>query len=161
MLKLKLLIIGAVFVFTTQSALAGPVSCGLAIKGCVEGGKAVSDSIKKTRSECKGLRDCKKVCRLTKKDSKAIAKAEKKHCKKKCKSKKGKTKRKCKTACRKDKKFAVKEANKIKRACTKKCKAEYLTPQCHTARMKMIKKITAKGLGCAVKVSGACAAPAP
>ena len=161
MSKFNLAIILAVFCFTTQNAWAGPASCALAIKGCVGGGKDVAVSIKKSRAACKGLRDCKKVCKIGKKEAKQIAKAEKKHCKKKCKGKKGKSKRTCKKKCRKDKRFATKTAKKINSKCKKKCKAEYLTNQCRSARKSMIKKLTVKGVGCALKVSGACAAPAP
>ena len=161
MSKLNLVIFLGVLCFTTQSSWAGPASCAMAIKGCVGGGKDVAAAIKKSRAECKGLRDCKKVCRIDKKRAKQVTKATKKECTKICKKKKGKAKRKCTKKCRKDKKVETRVTNQIKKACTKSCKSDYLTPQCKSARTRMISKITVKGLSCALKVSGACAAPAP
>ena len=142
-------------------AHAGPASCALAIKNCASSGKAVAGAIKASRSACEALRDCKKVCKVDHKTNKKTAKADKKSCKKTCKGKKGKSKRACKKSCSKTKK-TVKKASKVeKKGCIKSCRAQYKTPQCKSARLKLAKTLAVKGVGCAVKVSSACAAPVP
>jgi hypothetical protein len=142
-------------------AHAGPVSCALAIKGCASGGKDVAGEIKASRAACKGLRDCKKVCKVEHKDSKKAAESAKKDCKATCKGKKGKSKRACKKSCRKNKKTSRKPNESVKKGCLKACRAEYKTPQCKNARKKLAKTLSVKGLGCALKVSSACVAPVP
>lgn len=143
------------------TAHAGPASCALAIKGCASGGKDVAGAIKKSRTACAALRDCKKVCKSTHKSNKKSAKSTKKNCKKACKGKKGKAKRACKKSCRKSKKSTKKESKGVKKSCIKSCRAQYKTPACKDARKKLAKTLTTKGVGCALKVSSACAAPVP
>jgi len=142
-------------------AHAGPASCALAIKGCASSGKDVAGEIKASRAACKGLRDCKKVCKVDHKASKKVAKATKKDCKAACKGKKGKSKRACKKSCRKSKSASKKTNRGVKKDCLKSCRAEYKTPQCKSARKKLAKTLTIKGVGCALKVSSACVAPVP
>ena len=143
------------------TAHAGPASCALAINNCVGGGKAVAGAIKASRSACQALRDCKKVCKSDHKDNKKAAKSNKKNCRSQCKSKKGKSKRSCMKNCRKTKKSAVKSSKGVKKGCLKSCRAQYKTPDCKKARAKLAKTLTAKGIGCALKVSSACVAPVP
>ena len=142
-------------------AHAGPASCALAIKGCASGGKDVANQIRASRAACKGLRDCKKVCKVNHKTNNKAAKGSKKNCKAVCKGKKGKSKRACKKSCRKNKRSSQRSGKGVKKGCLKTCRAEYKTPQCKSARKQLAKTLTVKGLGCALKVSSACVAPVP
>lgn len=155
-----LLLVFAIGLFAS-SAHAGPASCALAINNCVGGGKAVAAAIKVSRNACQALRDCKKVCKSDHKDNTKTAKSSKKNCKSKCRSKKGKSKRSCVKSCRKSKKSTVKSSKGVKKGCLKSCRAQYKTPDCKKARAKLAKTLTAKGIGCALKVSSACVAPVP
>lgn len=142
-------------------ASAGPLGCAQAISSCVNGGKKVADKIKKSRAACEALRDCKKVCRVDKRDEKADARGDKKACLNKCDSKKGKKKRQCKRACRKDKRGDFKDARQDKRACVQTCRDNYKTPTCKKARRKMVATIVGQGLKCAAQVTAQCAPAAP
>ena len=95
------------------------------------------------------------------KDNKKAARSSKKDCKAKCKSKKGKSKRSCMKTCRNSKKTTVKSSQGVKKGCIKSCRAQYKTKDCKKARAKLAKTLTAKGIGCALKVSSACVAPVP
>ncbi len=143
------------------AAEAGPLGCAQAIAGCVGGGKKVADKIKTSRNACEALRDCKKVCRVDKREAKADNRDEKKDCIDSCKNKKGKAKRNCKQSCRQDKRADNKEARGEKRDCVADCKAQYKTPQCKDARKKMVAAIVGQGLKCAAQVAIQCPPGAP
>ncbi|MFN3200173.1 MAG: hypothetical protein ACE366_17375 [Bradymonadia bacterium] len=144
-----------------STASAGPLACAQAIGGCVGGGTKVAKKIKASRNACAALRDCKKVCRVDKRDAKGDARNDKKSCLNKCDGKKGKAKRQCKSACRKDKRGDFKEARGDKRACVQQCRDDYKTPACKKARRQMIATIVAQGLKCAAQVTAQCATPTP
>ena len=156
-----LLLLVAVALVAPLSANAGPLGCAKAIADCVGGGKKVADKIKASRQACEALRDCKKVCRVDKKDAKKDAKQDKKSCIKSCDSLKGKKKRQCKRDCKKTKRGAKSDARKDKRGCMQTCRDNYKTKACKKARSSMALTIAGQGLKCAAKVTAQCGPTAP
>lgn len=142
-------------------ASAGPLGCAQAIASCAKGGKKVADRIKTSRNACEALRDCKKVCRVDKRDEKSDARDDKQSCLNTCDKKKGKAKRQCKSSCRKAKRSDFKDARGDKRDCVQTCRDNYKTPACKKARKQMVATIVAQGLKCAGQVTAQCAPVAP
>lgn len=79
----------------------------------------INTEVKAARSACAELRGCKKEAREEKRD-----------CKDECKAKEGKDKKSCMQACRETKKDAVKS-----------CREAYKTPECKSARGKIISRL--------------------
>ena len=158
------LALGAALMVPAMSSVAeaGPLACAKAIAGCGKGVGKSGKQIKATRAACAALRDCKKVCRVDKRETKHDNKDDKKVCVSRCdKKKKGKAKRACKQSCRQDKRGDNQDARQDKQACVTQCRADYKTPACKKARADLVKTLTVEGLKCSAAVAVACPTAVP
>lgn len=121
-------------------------ACKTALKACKSAVTAFVPVLTAQWAACKAVRECKKKCRIVKKDCKKEARSTKKQCKDQCKDRfgSGKKFRECKRDCKDDKREAKQECKSEKRECAKICRGSYLSPECLAARTLTL---TTGGLG--------------